>query len=175
MLFMVNRKTRFNLKIYFIFSNRSKENNNDAFYMISWDYNHQYCLICLQKSLKEFALNREKSVCCKNKCDYELSRHDISSIPPERCRCGGLLNLVQGKQRPFCSKCEFYMNLNEYETFDNHFEQCNDDFIPCKFCYLPYSMNQLENYSRKCRSNEISFNEKFIVLRTKYPFTKKQI
>ncbi|CAF1634635.1 unnamed protein product, partial [Adineta ricciae] len=38
--------------------NRSKENDNDIFYMISCDYNHQYCLICLQKSLKEFALNR---------------------------------------------------------------------------------------------------------------------
>jgi hypothetical protein len=127
--------------------------------------------------MEEFARNREVPVCHKIKCDYELSRHDISSIPVERRLSDRLLKLVKGQQRPFCSKCHFYIDINDNENFDEHFESCGD-LIPCEYCQLPYPFQQLEIHATQCRMDKISQNEKltnFILPRTKYPFTKEQI
>jgi hypothetical protein len=138
---------------------------------------HNHCLSCIKNSMEEFARNRETPVCHKTKCDYQLSRHDISSIPLERRLSDRLLKLVKGQQRPFCSKCQFYIDINDNENFDEHFELCND-LIPCEYCQLPYSFNQLEIHTAQCRNDKISLKEKltnFIVPRTKYPFKKEQI
>lgn len=144
---------------------------------IACDSNHIHCLSCLRESMDEFVRNRQTPICHKSLCDYELSRHDISSIPLERRLSDRLLKLVKGEQRPLCLKCNFYININENENFDDHIELCND-LIPCEYCQLPYSFNQLEDHTKQCRSDQTSSNEKlinFILPRTKYPFTKQQI
>jgi hypothetical protein len=138
---------------------------------------HIHCLPCLQRSMEEFARNRETPVCHKTLCDYELSRHDISLIPLERRLSDRLLKLVKGQQRPLCLKCHFYIDINDNETFDDHVESC-DDHIPCEYCHLPFVFQQLENHAIRCRSDKTSKNEKltnFVLKRTKYPFTKEQI
>jgi hypothetical protein len=127
--------------------------------------------------MEEFARNRETPICHKTLCDYELSRHDISSIPLERRLSDRLLKLVKGQQRPLCPKCYFYIDINDNENFDEHIESCGE-LIPCEYCQLPYPFNKLENHARQCRHEQISLNEKlinFILIRTKYPFTKEQI
>jgi hypothetical protein len=127
--------------------------------------------------MEEFARNREAPVCHKRLCDYELSRHDISSIPLERRLSDRLLKLSKGQQRPLCLKCNFYININDNENFDEHVESC-DDLIPCEYCQFPYPFKQLENHTLQCRSDTTSHNEKlinFVLTRTKYPFTKEQI
>ena len=141
------------------------------------DHKHEYCLKCLKDSMEDFARNRESPICHRQLCDYQLSRHDISLIPLQRHISDRLLRLAKGEQRPFCSKCQFYVNINENEMFDDHFEQCGD-LIPCEFCQMPYSFIQLENHALQCRSEQASFQEKlisFLLLRTKYPFSKEQL
>ena len=127
--------------------------------------------------MDEFARNRSVPVCHVTLCDYELSRHDISSIPLERRLSDRLLKLAKGQQRPLCPKCHFYVDFNENEDFDEHVESC-DDLIPCEYCQLPYPFNKVENHAQQCRHDPTSNNEKlanFLLTRTKYPFTIEQI
>jgi hypothetical protein len=127
--------------------------------------------------MEEFARTRQTPVCHRTLCDYELSRHDISLIPLARAISDRLFRLAKGEQRPYCSKCHFYVNINENESFDEHFDMCGDS-IPCEFCSLPFSFQQLENHTIQCTNEHVSYNEKlihFILPRTKYPFTKEQI
>ncbi|CAF0918516.1 unnamed protein product [Adineta steineri] len=157
--------------------NRFKKDENDLFCEIACHSHHNHCLLCLKQSMEEFVRNRQVPVCHKSKCDYELSRHDISSIPLERRLSDRLFKLVKGQQRPFCSKCHFYINIDENENFDEHFELC-EDLIPCEYCHLPYPFEQLESHTQQCRNEKISRQEKltnFILTKTKYPFTKEQI
>jgi hypothetical protein len=74
---------------------------------------HVYCLSCLRYSMEEFARKRLVPVCHLPRCDYELSRHDISLIPLERRISDRLLPLVKGQQRPQCEKCRFYINEDD--------------------------------------------------------------
>jgi hypothetical protein len=127
--------------------------------------------------MEEFARNRQTPICHRTLCDYELSRYDISLIPLERRLSDRLLKLAKGEQRPLCSKCHFYVAVNEYDNFDEHFEMCGD-LIPCEYCQLPFPFQQLETHAIQCANDRTSFHEKlihFILPRTKYPFTKQQI
>ena len=138
---------------------------------------HFHCLPCLRKSMEEFARTRQTPVCHPTLCDYELSRHDISLIPLSRAVSDRLIRLAKGEQRPYCSRCHFYVDVNDNATFDDHFELCGE-LIPCEYCSLPFSFAQLENHSRQCQNEHVSDNEKlinFVLPRTKYPFTKEQI
>ncbi|CAM2721844.1 unnamed protein product [Rotaria socialis] len=168
-----NSLTRKNLKC--LTCNCSINKNDGLYREISCHSHHNHCLVCLQRSMEEFVRNGETPVCHKRLCDYQLSKYDISLIPLERRLSDRLLKLVKGQQRPFCSKCRFYVDLNEH--FDEHIELC-DDLIPCEYCQLPYLFKQLENHARQCQHDPTSQNEKlanFILTRTKYPFTKDQI
>jgi hypothetical protein len=127
--------------------------------------------------MEEFAQTRSTPVCHSGLCDYELSRHDISLIPLERRLSDRLLKLVKGEQRPQCPKCHFYINLNNNEDLDEHIQFC-EELIPCEYCQLPYSFNKLEDHVKECRNENLSNNEKllnFVLIRTRYPFTKEQI
>jgi hypothetical protein len=127
--------------------------------------------------MEEFARNRETPICHRTLCDYQLSLYDISLIPLERHLSNRLLKLAKGEQRPFCSKCHFYVHITENCHFDEHFEMCGEP-IPCEYCELPFPFNQLEDHTKQCRNDQSSSNEKlinFILPRTKYPFTKEQI
>ncbi|CAF3947026.1 unnamed protein product [Rotaria sp. Silwood1] len=109
--------------------------------------------------------------------NYQLYIFHHSLIPLERRISDRLLKLVKGQQRPFCSRCRFYIDLNQCEDFDEHVESC-DDLIPCEYCQLPYPFKQLENHARACQHDATSDYEKltnFILTKTKYPFTKEQI
>ncbi|CAF4935245.1 unnamed protein product [Rotaria sp. Silwood1] len=153
-------------------------NKQDGLYKeINCHYHHTHCISCLQRSMQEFSRNSQTPVCHKSLCDYELSRYDISLIPLERRISDRLLKLVKGQQRPFCSRCRFYIDLNQCEDFDEHVESC-DDLIPCEYCQLPYPFKQLENHARECQHDATSDYEKltnFTLTKTKYPFTKEQI
>jgi hypothetical protein len=160
-----------------MFSDRLINKENDLYAEISCHSRHKHCLPCLQRSMDEFARNRETPICHRRLCDYELSRHDISSIPLERRLSDRLLKLVKGQQRPLCSKCHFYVDINENENFDEHFESCGD-LIPCEYCQFPFSFKELEIHTRQCMNDPTSINEKlinFVMKKTKYPFTKEQI
>ncbi len=138
---------------------------------------HSHCLSCLRDSMEEFARTRQTPICHRTLCDYELSRHDISSIPLARHISDRLFKLAKGEQRPYCSKCHFYVHINENESFDEHFDMCSET-IPCEYCLLPFSFHQLENHMKQCVNDQTSPKEKlinFILPRTKYPFTKEQI
>ena len=148
----------------------------DMYKEIACHSRHIHCLSCLQRSMDEFCRNRQTPVCHTTLCDYEFSRHDISLIPLERRLSDRLLKLVKGQQRPLCPKCHFYIDINN-DTYDEHVESC-DDLIPCEYCHLPFSFNQLENHALQCRNDKTSSTEKltnFLLTRTKYPFTKEQI
>ena len=160
-----------------LLSNCSIDVKGENCYEISCDNKHKYCLTCLQISLENFARTRQTPICHRQLCDYELSHHDISLIPLQRHISDRLLKLARGQQRPLCSKCNFYVNINENETFDDHFELCGD-LIPCEFCQMPYSFIRLENHAIQCRSDSSSSREKlvcFLLTRTRYPFSKEQI
>ena len=146
-------------------------------YEISCENLHKYCLKCLTNSMEEFYRKRETPLCPIERCSYELSRHDISLIPLQRSISNRLMELAKGEQRPLCDKCLFYIDLNGNETLNDHVEMCGE-LIPCEFCQLPYSFIQLENHALQCQHDSSSFHEKllcFVLIRTKYPFTKEQI
>ncbi|CAF4747147.1 unnamed protein product, partial [Rotaria sp. Silwood2] len=153
-------------------------NKEDRLYReINCHDHHNHCLLCLQRSMEEFVRNSQTPVCHKTLCDYELSRYDISLMPLERRVSDRLLKLVKGQQRPFCSKCRFYIDLNQYEDFDEHIQSC-EDLIPCEYCQLPYPFKQLEDHTRQCQHANTSHYEKlthFVLTKTKYPFPKDQI
>ncbi|CAF0935591.1 unnamed protein product [Rotaria sordida] len=167
--------TRTNLKC--LTCNRPINKQDGLYREINCHSHHNHCLVCLQRSMEEFARNGQAPVCHKSLCDYEFSRYDISLIPLERRISDRLLKLVKGQQRPHCSKCRFYIDLNQCEDFDEHVESC-DDLIPCEYCQLPYPFKQLEIHASECQHDKTSYNEKltnFILNKTKYPFTKNQI
>ena len=127
--------------------------------------------------MTEFCRTQSIPVCHLRLCDYQLSRHEISLIPLERRISDRLLKLVKGEQRPRCSKCHFYIHINDNEDFDEHIQSC-EELIPCEYCQLPYSFKKLEIHARQCRTDHSSQNDKlinFVLTRTKYPFTKEQI
>jgi len=127
--------------------------------------------------MEEFARNRLVPLCHPTLCDYELSRHDIASIPLARRISDRLLKLAKGQQRPQCPKCHFYIDINENDDFYEHVDICGD-LIPCEYCLCPYLIDQLENHTIQCRNDKSSENDKlinFIEKKIKYPFTKEQI
>jgi hypothetical protein len=128
--------------------------------------------------MEKFARTRSVPLCHLTQCDYELSRYDISFIPLERRISDRLFQLAQGQQRPQCSKCRFYIDVNELEDFYDHIDSCDGDLIPCKYCFCPYSNDEFDNHQVQCRKDKSSQNDKFvhfIMKRTKYPFTREQI
>ena len=160
-----------------LFSHRSLAVEDHLYREIPCDFLHKYCLQCLQRSMQEFARNGQAPVCHLSRCDYLLSRFDISSIPLERRLSDRLLKLAKGQQRPYCSKCHFYVNITNDQSFDDHLDSC-DELIPCEYCGLPFSFRQLEVHSTQCAGDTTSRDEKlanFILTRTRYPFTKDQI
>jgi len=127
--------------------------------------------------MEEFARNCLIPLCHSTLCDYELSRHDISLIPLERRISDRLLKLAKGQQRPQCSKCHFYIDINDCEDYYEHIDICGEH-IPCEYCLCSYSIDQIENHTIQCRNDKSSKNDKlinFIINKTKYPFTKEQI
>jgi hypothetical protein len=111
-------------------------------------------------------------LCHPTLCDYELSRYDISSIPLQRRISDLLLLLAKGQQQP---QCHFY--IDENEDFYEHIDLCRD-LRRCKYCFCPYSIDQIKSHSIQCRNDKSSQNEKltnFIMNKTKYPITKEQI
>jgi hypothetical protein len=127
--------------------------------------------------MEEFARNSLVPLCHPTLCDYELSRYDISLIPLERRISDRLVKLAKGQQRPQCSKCHFYIDIDDYEDYYDHIDVCRE-LILCEYCLCPYSINQLQNHIIQCRNDKSSQNDKlinFIINKTKYSFTKEQI
>lgn len=139
--------------------------------------NHHYCWSCFHKSLCDYVKNDLSPVCHRNKCDYSLSIYELSLIPMERHLSDRLVQLARGKQRPKCSKCQFYIDCRDSNDLHQHMIECQE-LIPCEFCCLPYAMNKLEEHSLKCRLDSRPWINKwmnFIQVRCKYPLTKRQI
>jgi hypothetical protein len=176
---MVNKTKKLKKKILLVFfSHRSIDLEDHLSREMSCPSRHIYCLTCLQYSMEKFARTRSIPLCHLTLCDYELSRCDIAFIPLERRISDRLFQLAKGQQRPQCSKCYFYIDVNEIEDFYDHIDGCDGDLVPCKYCFCPYSIDQLEDHTVQCRNDKSSQNDKlvyFIMKRTKYPFTKEQI
>jgi hypothetical protein len=112
-------------------------------------------------------------------CDYQLSRHDLSLIPLEQNTLQNLLTLVQNQQRPQCSRCHFYIDLDIIPDFNQHVESCDlENSVPCDYCHCPYEMSQFDEHVRQCRNDPMYRQQKlidFILPRTKYPFSSQQM
>ena len=158
-------------------SHRRVNRNDHDFRQMTCAHRHCYCLSCLQRSMAEFVRHSAVPVCHPTLCDHLLSRHDVAVIPLERRLSDQLFKLVRGEQRPQCSHCHFYVDVQHDDDFHQHVDSC-DSLIPCEVCQLPYPFLQLETHVQHCQHDPTSEQEKltmFLLPRTKYPFTRDQI
>ena len=129
--------------------------------------------------MNDFVASSSAPVCPATFCNYELSRHDLSSIPFEQRLFRRLQPLIRTRRRPQCPQCGFYVELSNITDLDQHIESCDvDNLIPCEFCYCPQTIEQWEEHSRQCRNDPTQRRHgliEFLLPRTKYPFSAQQI
>ena len=148
-------------------------------YMIPCRSHHIFCIRCLRQSMNDFATSSSVPVCPAVFCAYELSRHDLSAIPFEQRLFRRLRLLIRTQRRPQCPRCHFYVDLENITDLDQHIETCDvENMIPCEFCSCPQTIERWEEHSRQCRNDPMQRRPgliEFILPRTKYPFSAKQI
>lgn len=166
--------------ILIFFHSSSAVNSTDGSgFVISCQSNHIYCFRCLYNAMNRYLAAQSTPLCHSTSCDYQLSRHDLAYIPLTQRMFRQLSLLVKTQRRPQCPRCHFYVDLQEIVDLDQHIESCHpEDVVPCEYCNCPQELTLYEEHCRQCRNDRSGRQENlvnFILPRTKYPFTAKQI
>lgn len=140
---------------------------------------HIYCFRCLFMAMNQYLTLQIAPVCNINVCDYQISRHDLACIPLTQRMFRKLLALIKTQQRPQCPRCRFYVDLQQITDLDEHLESCRpENMIPCELCYCPQESTTYDEHRQLCRYDRTGRQQRlidFILPRTKYPFSARQI
>ena len=141
---------------------------------------HLHCLKCIRDASAESLQSKRPPVCQTNRCDYSLSRHDVTCLPLESDTITRLLAQVQSLQRPQCPLCLFYVEFNTMTDLERHASGCNvENRTPCAKCHSLQPTHRLNEHQEQCLASNRSQGQQelidFVVPRTKYPLTVSQI
>ena len=141
---------------------------------------HIHCLTCLRDASNRVLQSKTIPVCHQTRCNYPLSRYDVTCLPLDRDTITRLLACVQTLQRPQCPLCLFYVEFNTMSDFEEHVAACNaPSLAPCESCHSLHDLHQLRDHEEQCHprfqhQKDQQLTE-FIQPRTKYPLTAIQI